>query len=162
MEFISPEGDTLALGDDLTFNIDRAVVDSVSFFYYKGYLEIIKESKIGSLSKMQMFDIISAEKIGAYNLSSPTSAIGSINSYIDPGYGIRKFIPRENITIKLKTLYFFGNEYKLFVPANRKNLEKLFRKKKVQIESFLAKHQVNFGKEEDLKRLFDFISEPDL
>jgi hypothetical protein len=158
IDFISREGDTLAIGDALRVNLDRVIIDTNSYFYNnKGYLEVVKESKAGSLAKKQNFIIASTEKIGAYNLSSPASAIDSYSSYMDPSGTFYTLRVREDVTLKLKTEYFFGNEYHLFMPATRKNLDRLFFKKKAEIEKYLKEHLTNFDNEEDLKKLLSFL-----
>jgi hypothetical protein len=156
VDFISPSGDTLAIADNVVNNVDRIVIDTSTYFYNSGYLELIKESKIGSLAKRQKFDM-NAEKIGAYDLPSSTSSIDTYNSYSDRSGYLYALKAREKITLKLKTQYFFGNEYHLFVPATRKNLDKIFFKKRADIEAYCKDHPVNFNKEEDLKALLAFI-----
>lgn len=158
IDFISPQRDTLAIANDLMLNIDHVSIDTSTFFYNKGYLEVIKKSRIGSVVKKQVFAILSSEKIGAYNMSSPTSAIDTYNSYMDRSGTVYNLTARENITLKLKTEYFFGNEFNLFLPASKRSLDKLYVSKKQAIETYLKNHPVNFNSEEDLARLFMFLS----
>jgi hypothetical protein len=158
IDFISPEGDTLAIADNLRVNIDRVIIDTNTYFYNNGYLKVVSEGKAGSLLKKQRFDIVATEKIGAYGMSSPTSAIDTYNSYMDGQGNWRTLSPRENVLLKLKTEYYLGNEYNLFLPATRKNLDKLFYKKRAEIETYLKEHATDFSKEDDLKKLLLFLS----
>jgi hypothetical protein len=158
IDFISPKGDTLAIADNLRANIDRVIIDTTTYFYKNGYLEVITAGQAGSLVKKERFDIVSREKIGAYGMASSTSAIDTYSSYMDNQGNWRTLSARENVTLKLKTEYFFGNEYNLFLPATRKNLDKIFYKKRAEIETYLKEHPTNFTKEDDLKKLLVFLS----
>ncbi|HZW65852.1 MAG TPA: hypothetical protein VFF23_09205, partial [Hanamia sp.] len=75
-------------------------------------------------------------------------------------YGTRQFNlkVRENITLVLRTNYYFGDQYHVILPANKKNLYKVFRSKKTLIDFYLADNDVDFRKSTDIKKLFAFLS----
>ena len=159
IEFISPNNDTLAIAKEQMLNISRVVIDTNTFFYNNGYLELVAQSAIGKLLKKQMFVVVKREKIGGYGQPSSTSAIESYGSFKET-YGAREFNlkVRENITLVLKTNYFFGDQYHMVLPANRKNIYKVYHSKKDLIDSYLKENEVDFTKSGDLKKVFAFLS----
>lgn len=158
VEFISNQKDTLAIAKQQMLNIKRVEINDHIYFYDRGYLEQVQENAIGKLLKKQMYDVIKREKIGAYNQPTSTSAIESYGSFTD-NYG--SFSPnlkvKENITLALRSLYYFGDKYNVFLPATKKNLLKSFPSKKRQIETYLKQHPVNFKSAEDLKTLLSSL-----
>jgi hypothetical protein len=159
IEFINPRGDTLAIAKEQMFNIGKVYIDTDYFVYDRGYMQKIVENASGKLLKKQTLDVLKREKIGAYNQSSSTSAIDSYNSFTDDhGVFTPNLIIRENITLILKTEYFFGDQYNLVLPATKKNIVKLFPSKKHLINTYLKQNTVNFKNEADLKKLFKSVS----
>ncbi len=159
IEFISPDNDTLAISKKQMLDIERVVIDTSTFFYNDGYLELVAQSDVGRLLKKGMYVVAKREKIGGYDQPSSTSAIDSYSSFKE-SYGTRQFDlkVRENITLVLRTNYFFGDQYHAVLPANKKNLYKVFRSKKDLIDSYLANNDVDFRKSTDIKKLFAFLS----
>lgn len=160
IEFISPDNDTLAISKKQMLDIEKVVVDTSTFFYNDGYLELVDQNDVGRLLKKQMYVVAKREKIGGYGQPSSTSAIDSYGSFQE-SYGIRQYNlkVRENITLVLRTNYFFGDRYHVILPANKKNLYKIFRSKKKLIDSYLAANNVDFRKPADIKKLFAFLSQ---
>jgi hypothetical protein len=158
IEFISPNNDTLAISKEQMLNIGKVIIDTSTFFYNKGYLELVAQNSIGKLLKRQKFDVLKREKIGGYGQPSSTSAIESYSTFKE-NYGTRQFNlkVRENITLVLKTNYFFGDQYHLVLPATRKNIYKVYRSKKDLIDSYLKENVVDFKNSGDLKKIFVFL-----
>lgn len=158
IEFIGPANDTLAIAKNQMLNIKEVLIDNKSFFYSDGYLELVEQTAFGKLLKKQMFVIIKREKIGAYGQPTSTSAIESYGSFTD-NYG--SFTPnlrvKENITLTLRSNYFIGDKFNLFLPASKKNIRKLYPLKKAQIEEYLNKNIVDFNNGESLKKLFEAL-----
>lgn len=159
IEFISPDNDTLAISKEQMLNIGKVIIDTSTFFYNKGYLELVAQNSIGKLLKREKFDVLKREKIGGYGQASSTSAIESYSTFKE-NYGTRQFNlkVRENITLVLKTNYFFGDQYHLVLPATRKNIYKVYRSKKDLIDSYLKENEVDFKKPGDLKKIFAFLA----
>lgn len=158
IEFISPNNDTLAISKEQMLNIGKVVIDTSTFFYNKGYLELVAQNSVGKLLKKQKFDVLKREKLGGYDQPSSTSAIESYSSFKE-NYGTRQFNlkVRENITLVLKTTYFFGDQYHVVLPANRKNIYKVYHSKKDLIDVYLKENVVDFNKPGDLKKIFAFL-----
>lgn len=159
IEFIAPNNDTLAIAKEQMLNIVRVAIDTNTFFYNNGYLELVAENAVGKLLKKQMFDVVKREKIGGYGQPSSTSAIESYGSFTQT-YGEQAFNlkVRENITLVLKTNYFFGDQYHVILPANKKNIYKVYRSKKSLIDLYLKENDVDFKKPEDLRKIFAFLA----
>jgi hypothetical protein len=159
IEFITPNNDTLAIGREQMLNMERVVIDTSTFFYNNGYLELVAQSSVGKLLKKQMFEVVKREKIGGYGQPTSTSAVGSYGSFTK-NYGAQAFNLKvsENITLALKTNYFFGDQYHVILPANKKNIYKVYRAKSDLIDSYLKENAVDFKKPEDLKKIFAFLS----
>jgi hypothetical protein len=159
LEFIAPNKDTLAIAKNQMLNIKKVVIDTNFFFYNRGYLQQVMEGPEGRLLKRQMFDVVKREKIGGYNQPTSTSAIESYGSFTD-NYGV--FSPslkiKENITLALKTDYFFNDQYNLLLPANKKNLYKVYPSKRNQIDKYLEQNSVDFRNSVDLEKLFAFLA----
>jgi hypothetical protein len=157
--FASPGGDTLALNPEQMLNIKRVSIDSDSYVYNKGYQQIVRENAFGSLSRKQQYYVVSREKIGGYDLASPASSIDSYNSFSDRANNRHDLVVRENISLVLKTEFFVGDPYNLFLPVNKKNLEKIFFKKRDVLDSYLKEHEVDFKNEKHVTALFIYLTE---
>ena len=131
----------------------------IHFFYDKGYLQQVIQTSVGKLLKKQMLVVVNREKIGAYNQPISASAIESYRIFSD-AYGT--FNPnlrvRENITLTLRTDYYFGDRFNVFLFANKKNLLKAYRARKDKINQYLTQREVNFKNVEELKTLFASLS----
>jgi hypothetical protein len=156
IEFI--QKDTLAIVKQQMFNIKMMTVDKDTFFYDKGYLQQVAQTPAGKLLKRQMLVVVKREKIGAYDQPTATSSIESYSSFSD-AYGT--FNPnlkvRENITMVLRTDYFFGDRFNVFLFASKKNLLKAYPNKKDKIDKYLKQREVNFKNGEELKKLLASI-----
>jgi hypothetical protein len=157
IEFI--QRDTLAIAKDQMLNIRFLTLDKDTFFYDKGYLQQIVQTPSGRLLKKQMLVVSKREKIGGYNQPSQTSAIDSYGSFTD-NYGV--FTPNlkihENITLVLRTDFYVADRFNTFLPANKRNLQRLFPNKQKQIDQYVKTHAINFKKAEDLKDLLAFLN----
>jgi hypothetical protein len=157
LEFISPGGDTLAIVKEQALNIKNVIIDTITFYYYDGYLEEIAHNESGKLLKRQFYSIKGSEKIGAYELPSGNSAIDSYSSYTDQNGQSRNLTVRENLILVIATEYFIGDKYNVVLRANKKNMLDLYPKKKTQIESYLRNNNVNFTNGKDLQKLFSSL-----
>jgi len=156
LEFISPGGDTLALVKEQMLNIKNIIIDSITFYYYDGYLEEMAHNENEKLLKRQFYDIKS-EKIGAYEQPSGNSAIDAYSSFTDESGQPRNLAVRANLTLVMKTEYFIGDKYNTFLRATKRNMLDLYPKKKTQIESYLRNNHVNFASGTDLQKLFSSL-----
>ena len=159
MEFISGKGDTLAFVKEQALNIKNIIIDSARFYYYyNGYLQEVGSNETGKVLRRQYYRVKKREKIGAYEQPTSTSAIESYSTFVScSGELPQKLTVRENITLVKATEYFLGDQYNTFLRANKKNVLKIYPKKKAQIDAYLLKNKVNFNNGEDLQKLLDFL-----
>lgn len=155
VQFIASNGDTLAIAKDQMLNIKRLTIDTATFVYDKGYLQVILENQNGMLAKKQQYYVLRRDKIGGYGMASSSSSIDSYTSFI-AGRDARQqtLSVREDVTLQLKTDYFIATGYSSFLPVNRKNLDKIFFKKRNELDAYLSKNQIDFNNEKDVKALF--------
>jgi len=158
VEFISARGDTMAIAKEQMLNIKYLKIDTTNFYYDHGYLRKLKENKEGKLAARQYWVVVKRQKIGGYGEPiSSTAAIFSATFYHIFGTFTPNLVMQENITLAKKSVYYFGDQYNLFLPANKKNLLKLFPHKKNQLENYLKSNDVDFDKLEDIEKLFDIL-----
>jgi hypothetical protein len=156
LQFISPSGDTLALLKEQALEVKNILIDSVTFYYYDGYMEEIAHNESGKLLKRQFYGV-KGEKIGAYGQSSGTSAIEAYTSFTDRTRHIENLVVSENLNLVMKTEYFIGDNYNSVLRANKKNMLDLYPKKRSQIETYLHNNHVNFASGTDLEKLFSSL-----
>lgn len=157
--FIATGGDTLAIAIKQALNIKRVSIDTHSYVYDKGYLEVMRENATGTLARRQQYFVVGREKVGAYDMASSTSSIDSYSSISDRFENRYNLMVRENTTLQLKTEYFVGDPYKLFLPVTKRNLEKVFFKQRDRLDTYLRDHSVDFNNEKQLTALFIFLTE---
>ena len=156
LEFISPAGDTLSLLKEQALNIKNIIIDSITFYYYDGYLEEIANNENGKLLKRQFYGV-KGEKIGAYGESSGTSAIDAYTNFTYRDRHFENLVVSENLHLVMRTEYFIGDNYNTVLRANKKNMLDLYPKKRSQIESYLRNNHVNFANGTDLEKLFSSL-----
>ena len=160
IEFIDTNGDTLAIADEQIPDIKEVYIDSNSFFYSNGYLEqLTQENIFGKLLKRQNFVVMETGKIGGYDMPSSSNAIQTYSGFIANSRSsvVSKLKAKQNVTLVLITEYFIGDKYNRFLPANKKNMLKLFPSKKDKINAYLKLHPVDFRNGIELKKLFQYL-----
>jgi len=155
MQFITRGKDTLTIANEVT--IKFIVINNDSFYYDKVYMELVTGNASVKLAKKESLKIGDVEKISAYDQPSSTSAMSTI-SYLYNGSGdLTKLNQRVNLLLIKQTLYYIGDNYNHFLPANKKNVIKMFGRKQHEIENFLNENKIGFNKEDDLKKLVNFL-----
>lgn len=119
MQFIDFKGDTLGIAYAATIRLIR--INNDVFYYDAGYVKLIKDTKGIKLTAKQTLSLSGKDKIGAYGMASPASAIDSYGKLIGQK-DIYKLVSREDIMLAKKTQYYFGDKNNRFVWATRKNL----------------------------------------
>ncbi len=160
IEFIDGNGDTLAISDEQLPDIKEVYIGSNSFFYSNGYLEQLTVEEIsGRLLQRQNFIVLETGKIGGYNMPSSSNAIQTYSSFVTSSRGsvVSQLKAKQNVTLVLITEYFVGDKYNRFLPANKKNMIRLFPAKKDKIETYLKLHTVDFRNGVSLRRLFESL-----
>src|SRR5215467_6754720 len=154
LEFISPGGDTLALIKEQSINIKNIVIDSITFYYFNGFMEEMAHNEYGRLLKQQFYVLTGTEKIGAFDQPSGNSSIEAYSSVSDRSGRFLNLVVKENLILVMATEYFIGDTYNTVLRATKKNMLELYPKKRTEIESYLRTNHVNFSSGKDLAKLF--------
>ena len=155
MLFINSKGDTLSIANAATIRSIR--INSDLFYYDEGFVKLIQDINGIKLASKQTLRLAGKDKIGAYGMANPTSAIDSYGTLIDQR-GTFNLVPREDITLAKKTVYYFGDKYNRFVWAIRKNLLKHFPKHSGSLSAYLKDNDVNLNSTGDLEKLLQFLA----
>ena len=152
MQFIDAKGDTLALANEQTFRY--VLVANDTFYFSQGYIRIIKgNEKVKFGEKVAFREYV--QKPGAYGLSTATTATNNLTAILDKR-SVALDASQELVVVKNVT-WLIGDRFNLFVPADKKNIFKMFPRQKQAIEEYLKNNEVNFSKEDDLIRLTGFL-----
>jgi hypothetical protein len=153
MHFIAMNGDTLALADP--FSVKYISIDSITFHYSDGYLELITGDELVKLARRIKLNT-SSEKIGAYGQASPSGSIRTTNKIILNNTS-KDLTLNQNLIIQKDFSYYWLDKFGAALKATKANLLKLLDPdKKNSIEDYLKKNKVDFSKEADLKKLLQF------
>ena len=156
MQFIDFKGDTLSIAYPGTMKFIR--INNDLFYYDDGYVKLIKDNNTIKLAAKQTLRVSGKNKIGAYGMASPGSAIDSYGSFTidNKNYNLT---PSVDIMLTKKTQYYFGDKYKHFVLANKKNLLSLYSKQDRAVTAYLKENNVDFNNREDLEKLLQYLTD---
>ncbi|HET9747447.1 MAG TPA: hypothetical protein VFP97_17145 [Chitinophagaceae bacterium] len=155
MQFIDLKGDTLNIAHPATIRLIR--IDADVFYYDEGYVKLLKDTNGIKLAVKQVLLVTGKDKIGAYGIPNPTSAIDTYGTLIDPR-GVYKMVPREDITLKRKTQYYIGDKHNQFVWVTRKNLLRQFSKESRRLNEYFNENRVDLNNKDDLEKLLRFLA----
>ena len=155
MQFIDLKGDTLNIAYPGTIKFIR--INNDLFYYDNGYVKLIKDNNAVKFATKQTLKVAGKNKIGAYNMASPGSAIDSYSS-LNIDHKNYNLTPREDITLAKKTEYYFGDKYNHFVLANKKNILRLYSKHEATVTAYLKENNVDFNNPEDLEKLLQYLT----
>jgi hypothetical protein len=158
MLFIDTKGDTLALADEKT--IKYIAVGKDTFCYHEGYLRMISNGDV-VLAEKQTWVVADVRKIGTHNKSTTTFAVESFSTYTNGSDAAKSkdLILNEDIVLKRKAEYYFGDKFYNFVRAGKKGLLQLSPKNEQGIEIYLKDNKVNFDKKDDMEKLLQFLAQ---
>jgi len=156
MQFIDFKGDTLNIAYPGTVRFIR--INNDLFYYDNGYVKLIKDNNTIKLAAKQTLIVSGKNKIGAYGMASPGSAIDSYGSFNIDNKNY-KLTPKVDITLAKKTQYYFGDKYNHFVLANKKNLLSLYSKQEGTVAAYLKENKVDFNNREDLEKLLQYLTD---
>jgi len=152
--FISPKSDTLAIDNEPTIKLIS--VNNDTFYYDKGYLQLVQSFADIKLAKRESIDVSDELKMGGYGQTSSVSAITSISS-IYRGTEVTKLKSRGELLLLKHTHYFIGDRFNNFIPATKKNIIREFKVKDAVAEDFLKENKIQLNKEDELKKFISFL-----
>ena len=168
IDFISGK-DTLELADPETI---KSVTIGKNIFYYQvgiGYIQNLTGTGDAAFGKMETYYIADRRRdrtsVSSNYFVTPGSS-GGVNSG-DPAAKIGglangttlNIVERVDIIYRKKTDFYFANKNGFFLVPSKKNIMKIFPKKKEIINAYLIDHTVDFDDEESLRNLFSVIAE---
>ncbi|MGB8193276.1 MAG: hypothetical protein WCF67_15205 [Chitinophagaceae bacterium] len=157
MLFIDPKGDSLALKDEKT--VDFIALDKDTFYYVDGYVRLVASNSVVKLAERKIWEVADIRKIGSHDRPVATYAVTSYSTLTD-GFGkTHDLILNEDLLLRKKPIYYFGDKYNNFVPAGKKNLLSFFSRKEDILANYLKENKVNFYKKDDLEKLAQFLEQ---
>ena len=159
MLFIAPTGDTLALKDEKIIRLIS--LDSDTFYYNEGYLRIVESRRPVKLAEKRIWEVADIRKIGSHNRPAATYAVTSYRSLTDQTGKTQDLLLDEDILLRKKSYYYFGDTYNHFEPASKKSLPLFFSKPEHLLTNYLKENKVDFQNSNDLIKLLQFLSQKD-
>ena len=157
MLFIDAKGDTLALQNEQTIKFIALGTDT--FLYNEGYIRVIESNNVVKLAERQVWELADIRKIGSHNRPATTFAITSYNTVTDRFGKTHDLVLNEDVVIRKKATYYFGDKYNNFSPALKKNLLMLFPKEEDRLSKYLKANNVKFDKKDDLVKVTQFLGQ---
>ena len=155
MHFINERGDTLAIADPVL--ISSVVIDSMLFYYDKGYVrEIFKHGVYKLAVKQQMVQIADKTR-GGYDIASGSSSIKTYGYINNSNSRIYRLQVEKDVLFREEIYFYIADASNHFLKADKKNFHALFEDK--TITKYLKEHKVNFNKGEDMKALLQFCAQ---
>jgi hypothetical protein len=153
MQFIAPSKDTMAIANESS--IDHITIQDDTFYFDKVFIQLIHENANAKLGKIEIIKQTNVEKQGAYGQMNSTGSIDAIDSYYSSGQ-MYKLAESTTVTMRKRAVFFIGDKNSQFLPATKRNINKLFGKKNTG-ESFIKENKIAFDKEDDLIKLVDYL-----
>lgn len=154
-QFIDSKGDTLFLTKETA---QLVKMNDVTYFndadtYYEIVLDNshVKLAIVREWSLRRVETVYNDPRTGASSISLGRSGHNAIYS---PEHS-RMIRNENNIYNRDSSYYFIGKKGEVF-KASQKNFTRLHKRNKLAIESYIDRNDINFKKEEDLKRLIEF------
>ena len=164
MQFV--QNDQLFSLDNVN-NVLQVVINKRKFYPFKGdeFAEEIFLNEKYSLRVRYKGNMTLYGKKGGYGLTSPAGSITTINRLAQTNenntVSVNKFqkISEKNEDMIITVDYFYylvGSNGKYIMIKNKSTFAKLFKEKKIQIESFIKEHNIRMNNREDLIRLLEY------
>lgn len=152
MEFIQSR-DTLSIVNKK--DIRYIVVAQDTFFYDKGYLELISGGPVKVVLKqyIKLKEVLKKDSYGTSSSGSATNSYGSLP--VDGNF--YKLAANEDMVFQKTLEYYLATPASGFVQFSKKNVFQLFPQKEAAIKSYLKSNKVDFDSRDDLLRLADFL-----
>ena len=155
MQFINEKGDTLALADENT--IKYITVRTDTFLFQEGYLQLVSTYGKTELATRQKIKFLNEKNIGAYGISTSTHTIDNYNTLrANNTYALKV---NKDLLYSKERKYYFNKAKHGFIPANKKNVLKVFSDKKGLVEKYLEERNPDYNNEGDLKSLFVYLAD---
>ena len=152
MEFIKSR-DTLSIINKK--DIRYVVVAQDTFFYDKGYLELISGGPVKVVLKqyIKLKEVLKKDSYGTSSSGSATNSYGTLP--VDGNF--YKLAANEDMVFQKTLEYYLSTPSGSFAPFNKKSVLRLFPQNEDVINAYLKSSKVDFNKREDLIRLAEYL-----
>jgi hypothetical protein len=158
MHFIDPKGDTLAIANDPTIQAVRIEKDVYYYEFPKTYWVLLYDYGTAKLMGKQSLALIDSEKEGGYGQSTGSSSITNKTTFSSSNSSIAKLNNQADMLFSKKTAFRLMDNNRKFYTTNQGGFLSLFSKNKQIIKQYLREKPLDFGQEEDLKKLLDYCA----
>jgi len=157
MLFLNEKGDTMAVRDEKLIKHIALGVDT--FYYHNGYIRLLTQHGGAILAVRSVWEVADIRKRGSHNRQAMTYAVTTIRTITDDMGRTRELVLDEDMVLRKKESYFFGDRNYHFEPAGKKSLLVLFPKLENVIIPYLNDHKINFHKRDDNQKLIQLIGQ---
>lgn len=154
IQFIDLRGDTLSLADESTIRL--ITINQDSFYFDNGYLELIQDYAVVKMAIHERIRLADKQKIGAYGQTNTTVSIETTGGYLD-SYKRYNVVANENLILQREKHYYLSAKKGHYFLANKKNVLKEFGEHRKVLQEFLDKNDLNYRKEEDIRKICELI-----
>ena len=155
MLFIDPKGDTLALTDEKTIKVITLAKDT--FYYEDGYIRQVTNNNVVKLAEKRIWELADIRKVGSHGRPANTG-VTSLRTVTDELGTTRDLVLSEDLILRKRAAFYFGDQYNHFVPAVKKNLLHFFPREENNLADYMKENKVNFSKKEDLEKVALFLA----
>ena len=153
MDFVNRELDTMALANEKT--VRYILIDPDTFYFAeKAYIRQLAAHGDNRLGKRDMISLADTKKIGAFGQPA-TAGVESYSSWKS-----FKLKMKMDMTLVKQSIFYFSNGNK-WMPANRKNVLKLYPRYEAQLSTYIDTNATDFSIEDQVVALFKYLSSLD-
>ncbi|MBD2704734.1 hypothetical protein IC229_29130 [Spirosoma sp. BT702] len=159
MQFINASHDTLALADEMLIRLIGIGEDVYVYHRRYGYLKVTSEHGKYKLAEKQGIKTVKSDKLGGYNQSTGVSSVVNYQFYSTGNGSVRPLETKGDVLLFKEKVYYFIDQNNLPHRAIKAGLLTIFRKNRADVTTYLDKENVDFRREENLKKLLNYCSE---
>ena len=159
MQFLNAKGETLTIAEPVT--IRSILIDSVTFYYDKTYLQEVYKAGTFKLAVKRTLVKTSDKKIGGYNMALGSGAITTYGSMRTTGSNssYQKLRLNKDVYFEKSEAYYLGDEFNHFVKADKKGFLNMFSLKNDVLQKYLKGNDIEYHSLDDLKKLLKVCAE---
>ncbi len=157
MQFLGSAGDTLTIAEPVLLR--SVFIDSLTFYYAKGYLQKVAEHDSIILAVKHSLLQFADKTHSGYGISTASSSITTYGSIISSSANYKLQV-RKDVYFEKADTYFLGDRFAYFVKADRKGFITFFPAKKDALLDYVKTKKLRFTNAADIEKIFQFCSQP--
>ena len=132
-----------------------AIIENDTFIYVQGYMKHIhgQSLKVYCKDRIYLKDVL---KVGAMGVVNRTGAISSYGSIDEMGMSYDLVVPEDHV-FRREISYHIATSRGTYELFKRQNILKMFPRNKGEIRRYIRANKINFGKQEDVIKLTEFL-----